>query len=73
MIDLRTIVYLFLFLLGCGAVFGLLFYLVHYIEREFPSNPLFFKAARIFLVVAAVLVLIGVILDFMGFGIIRWR
>ena len=73
MIAIETVVYLFLFLLAAGAVFGLLFYLVKYCEAEFPSFPLFFKAARILLVIGAVLVLISIILDFAGHPLIIWR
>lgn len=73
MISIETVVWLFLFLLGCGLIFGLLLYLVRYCEREFADYPMFFKAARIFLVFMAVLVLIGVILDLMGHPIVRWR
>lgn len=73
MISITTVVYAFLFLLGCAAVFGLLWWLVTYCEKEFPNVPLFFKAARIFLVLGAVLVLIGLILDMMGHPIIAWR
>lgn len=73
MIAIETLVWVFLFLLGCGAIGGLLFYLVTYLEREFPGYPLFFKAARILLVVMAVLVLVFLILDLMGHPIVVWR
>ena len=61
-----------LYLLGCGAVFGLLMYLIGYICREFPSIDPFDKFARIFLVVAMVLVLIGLVLGFLGHPIVRF-
>ena len=73
MIGIEEVVYVTLFLLGCAAIFGLLWYLVIYCEGQFPGVPMFFKVARIFLVVAAIFVLIGLILDLMGHPIIRWR
>jgi drug/metabolite transporter (DMT)-like permease len=74
MVNIETLVYAVLFLLGAGLILGLLFYLINYIATQFPdSNPLFFKAARILLVVFAVLILIGLILDLMGHPIIAWR
>jgi len=73
MIPIETVVWTFLFLLGCGAIFGLLFYLAQYLEQEFPGYPIFFKAVRVFLVLGAVFVLICLILDFLGHPIIVWR
>ena len=73
MISLREVVTIILFLLAAGAVFGLLFWLILYCEKEFPGIPLFFKVARIILVILAVLVLIGIILDFAGHPLIVWR
>lgn len=68
MIDLQQVVFVVLYLLGAAAVFGLLFFLIGYVERSFPGEAmtLFAKVARIFLVILAVLVLIGVILQFLG-------
>ncbi len=74
MISLETVVYVFLFLIGAGLIFGLLFYAVIYCEKQFPEAPaIIFKGLRIFLVLAAVFVLIGLILDFMGHPIVEWR
>jgi hypothetical protein len=72
-ISIQTVVYVVLFLLGAGAIFGLLLYLVQYLEREFPGFGLFFRAARIALVVLAVLVLIGLVLHLMGAPVVMWR
>lgn len=72
MIGIDTLVMTFLFLLGCGAIFALLWYLVTYLEKEFPA-PLFWKIARVILVVGAVLVLICVLLDLMGHPVVVWR
>ena len=73
MIGIDTVVWIVLFLIGAAAIFGLLFYAVNYCEKEFPSAAPFLKFARIFLVVAAVFVMIGLILDLMGHPIIAWR
>ncbi len=73
MISIESVIMVILFLLGAGAIFGLLFYVVSYCEKEFPSGGIIFKFARIFLVIAAVFVLIGVILDFMGHPIVVWK
>jgi hypothetical protein len=72
-ISIQAVVYVVLFLLGAGAIFGLLLYLVQYLEREFPGFGLFFRAARIALVVLAVLVLIGLVLHLMGAPVVMWR
>ncbi len=70
MISIETVVTVILFLIGCAAVFGLLFFLINYCEKEFPAGGIFFKFARIFLVILAVLVLIGLILQLMGHPLI---
>lgn len=66
MISLSAAVTIILYLLACGLVFGLLYYLILYCEREFPGMPLFFKVARIALVFLAVLVIIGVLVHVAG-------
>lgn len=68
MIDLSNVVWVVVYLLIAGAVFGLLFFLINYIASQFPSEPmnLFAKIARILLVVLAVLVLIGVLVSLIG-------
>lgn len=63
MISLTGAVTLIIYLLVAGLVFGLLYWLVVYCEREFPGIPLFFKVARIALVFLAVLVLIGLLIS----------
>lgn len=73
MFPVESIVWGVLFLLGVGAIWGLLFYLVGYCESQFPStNGIFYKAARILLVIAAVLVLIGMILQALGHPLISF-
>jgi phosphoglycerol transferase MdoB-like AlkP superfamily enzyme len=71
--SVDTVVMVVLFLIGAALIFGLLFWAVNYCEREFPGASPFFRFARIFLVLAAVFVLIGLILDLMGHPIIVWR
>ncbi len=75
MIDLSTVVILVLYILAAGAVFGLLFWLIGYVERQFQGEvmTMFAKFARIGLVILAVLVLIGIIISiFGGTPIFRW-
>lgn len=66
MISLSGAVTFILYLLVCGLVFGLLYWLIVYCEREFPGFPLFFKLARIALVFVAVLVIIGLLIHVVG-------
>jgi hypothetical protein len=73
MMSIDTIVHVVLFLIGAALVFVLLFYAINYCEKEFPNAGPFFRAARIFLVLASVFVLIGLILDMMGHPIVVWR
>lgn len=76
MIDISTVVWVVVYLLVCGAVFGLLFFLINYVASQFPGPgmDLFAKAARIILIVLAVLVLIGLLVSFAtGTPIVRFR
>jgi hypothetical protein len=76
MIDLQTVVWAVVYLLVAGGVFGLLFFLTHYLQKEFPSEPmsLFAKCARVLLVVLAVLVLIGILVSLVsGTPLFYWR
>lgn len=73
MISLATVVSLVLYLLLAGAIFGLCIFLINYVAAQFPSEPmsLFAKVAKIILVVLAVLVLIGVLLNLAGYPVVR--
>ncbi len=56
-----------LYLLAAGAVFGLLYWLITYLEGQFPgAGSIFFRFARIALVVLAVIVVIFMILSLLG-------
>lgn len=72
-IALETVVWAVLYLLGAAAIFGLLFWVVLYCEKEFPSAVPFFKFIRIGLVVLAVFVLIFMILGFMGHPVLEFQ
>ncbi len=72
-VSIETVVTFVLYLLGCGLIFALLFYLINYVEGNFPDVAMFAKFARIGLVILAVLVLIGVILAFMGHPIVQLK
>ena len=69
-VSIESVVWFVLFILGAGAIFGLLMWVIGYCEREFPSIQPFGKFARIALVIGAVLVLIFIILGFMGHPIL---
>ena len=66
MISLAGAVTFIVYLLIAGLVFGLLYYLICYCEKEFPGIPLFFKIARLALVFLAVLVLIALLISVVG-------
>jgi hypothetical protein len=75
MIDLQQVVYIVLYILIAGAIFGLLLFLVDYIGKQFPSElmTLFVKIAKVILVVLAILVVIGILLNVVGGQpIFRW-
>ncbi len=74
-LSLETVVELVVFLIIAGAVLGLLYYLIYFVESQFPSPPmaLFCKVARVALVILAVLVLIGMLLSFAGHPILVLR
>ncbi len=74
MVSVNGAVQFILALLGAGVVFGLLFFLIKYFERKFPSPEAnwFFTAAEIVLVVLAVLVMIGFVLHLMGFPVVTY-
>lgn len=66
MISISGAVSIILALIVGGVVFALLLYAVCYCEREFPGLALFWKFGRIILVLLAVFVLIGVLLNMAG-------
>ena len=65
MIDLSFIVQIVLYLLGAGIVFAILYFMITYVGGKFPSEPMtmFVKIAQVFLVVAACLVAIFVVIS----------
>ncbi len=74
MITLQEVVYIFMYLLGAGLIFGILWGVVYFCQKKFPNvPPMFFTGAQIFLVIAGALVLIGIILHAMGAPLINWR
>ncbi len=70
-ISIESVVWFILYILAVGCIFGLLMYLVNYLEVNVPWMQPFAKFARIALVVLAVIVLIGVILALIGHPIVR--
>lgn len=72
-LSIEDVVWTIIWILCVGAIFGLLMYLITYVETNFPTMQPFGRFARIVLVVLGVLVLIGFILSFMGHPIIRFK
>ena len=72
MFSIEGVVRFVLYVLGCGLIFGLLFFLIDYVCTSFPVMAMFGKFAKIGLVILAVLVLIGIILSFMGHPIVNF-
>ncbi len=70
-ISIESVVAFVLYILAVGVIFGLLMWLINYVEAQFPTMAPFAKFARIALVILAVLVLIGVILSLVGHPIVR--
>ncbi len=68
MLSIETVVQTIIYLIVCGAIFWLLFWLLDYCALPEPFN----KFARVFLAVAAVIVLIGLLLSLAGHPILRW-
>jgi hypothetical protein len=68
MISLPAVVGVVIYLLIAAAVFGLLYFLIHFVAGKFPgeASAMFVKCADIVLVVCAVLVLLGILLSLAG-------
>ncbi len=67
MISLSGVTAVIVYLLVAACVFGLLFWLINFIGSQIgPESQPFVKVARIVLVVFAVLVLIGLLIQFSG-------
>lgn len=71
MISIGGAVHFVILLIVAALVFGLLFWLLNYCESQFPGAGVFFRVGRIILVILAVLVLIGLLLSFAGYPVIR--
>ena len=68
MIDLQGVVYIVLYLLVAGAIFGLLIFLIDYVAKQFPSEPMALcaKVAKVIVVVLGVLILIALLISLLG-------
>lgn len=71
MISLPTIVSIVVTLLVAGLVFGLLFFLISYVGGQFPQAQPFIRIANVILVILMVLFLIGMLLNFAGYPVLR--
>lgn len=63
MISISAAINVIIFVLIGGVIFGLLLWLVDYLERKVPFFSPYAWVARVVLVVVAVLVLIGILLS----------
>jgi succinate dehydrogenase/fumarate reductase cytochrome b subunit len=72
--DLSFVFWILVYMLAAGALFGLAFFLCDYLARKYPSEPMamFSKAAKVILVVVAVLVLMWVIISAVSGGSLPW-
>jgi uncharacterized membrane protein YGL010W len=71
MISIEAAVSIVITLIVLGLVFGLLLFLVNYCAAQFPTMQPFAGVARVVLMILAVLVLIGLILNFAGHPVFR--
>jgi cobalamin synthase len=67
MLEISTLISLVIYLIVIGLVFGLLWWLISYIGLPAP----FAKVVQVILAVLSVLILIGVLLNFIGHPLIR--
>jgi hypothetical protein len=72
MIDASQVVWMVLYALIFIGIVGLLTYLINYLGANVPGMAQYIWIARVVLVVAVVLVLIGALLGMSGHPIIRW-
>jgi protein-S-isoprenylcysteine O-methyltransferase Ste14 len=72
MVSINTIVEIFIALLVIGAIFGVMFGILWYIEVKYPSMKPWFDIIRIILVVLLGLALIGMLLAFSGHPVVRF-
>ncbi len=72
MIGFDTIVYVVITMLLGGMVLGLLWWLIGYCERKFPSVPRAFDVIRIVFVIMVVLLLISLLMHLMGYPLVRF-
>ena len=63
MIDLWFVVKVVLYVLGAAAVFGVLWYVINYLQGEWGGPALLYKLARSLLVLLAALVVIVIIIS----------
>jgi hypothetical protein len=70
-ISIEGVVSFVFWLIIVAAVFGLLYWLLCYLESQFNPGAPFFKIGRVVLVILGVFVLIGVILSLAGHPVFR--
>ena len=56
-----------------AVIFGVLFWLIEFVGKQFPSIAPFLPVAKIVLAIAAVIVLINLLLSLAGHPLIEWN
>lgn len=72
MISLQLLVWSIVYLIVAGLIFGLLAWLVDYCCSTFQIQEPFRRVAKVVLAICAVLVVIGVLLNLVGYNVFRW-
>ncbi len=70
-LSVGAAVHIFLVVLACVVIFGILYGITVFIERKAPSVGAYMWVVQIVLVVLAGLVAIGIILDTLGYPVIE--
>lgn len=71
--TIASLIWFVVYALGAGAIVGLLWYGLTYVESQFPGFDVFWKVVRCAFVVLVIVVLCFVILAFMGQPVVRWQ
>jgi uncharacterized membrane protein len=70
MFTIESLVHVVLYLIVAGIIFGVLWWALIWSERELGFPSIFFKVARVLLVLGAVLVIISLLLGLAGHPIV---
>ena len=73
MIGIDAIVYTVVYLLIAGLILSLLYFLIQYCESQGFGPLVVFKVIRLVFVILVVLLAISLLLNLIGYPIVRWR